>query len=225
MQAASVNLATETAVVRVLLPDGSSQATEHRARQQQQADERPQQAQQPPAAAADDGADLEAGLSPHERQLATMGTGLARMLTDAGYAATMRQQGGGSSASSKVVAAKREERLRRLRWAVCGTGPSQQGARNRARVQLSLRWQLRCQTNLSGCQECVRARRALMACAPFCLPRVQGDHAAAGGGVAAGLCLPPAPPHALAGLGGAPLAARPGLHAGARRHVGAGAAG
>ncbi|EFN57825.1 hypothetical protein CHLNCDRAFT_21268 [Chlorella variabilis] len=75
VQAASVNLATETAVVR----------------------------------------DLEAGLSPHERQLASMGASLARMLTEAGYAATMRQQGGGSSASNKVVAAKREERLRRLR--------------------------------------------------------------------------------------------------------------
>ena len=58
---------------------------------------------------------MEAGLSPHEQQLAYMGTSLARMLTDAGYAATMRQQGGGSSASSKVVAAKREERMRRLR--------------------------------------------------------------------------------------------------------------
>ncbi|KAL4434160.1 hypothetical protein ABPG75_000601 [Micractinium tetrahymenae] len=120
VQAASVNLATETAVVRVLLPDGSSlaAAAEQQALQQpQQADGRQQQAQQPPAAAAAAAgeADLEAGLSPHERQLAAMGAGLARMLTDAGYAATMRQQGGGSSASSKVVAAKREERLRRLR--------------------------------------------------------------------------------------------------------------
>ncbi|KAL4430152.1 hypothetical protein ABPG77_004934 [Micractinium sp. CCAP 211/92] len=115
VQAASVNLATETAVVRVLLPDGGPQAAGQR-QQQQQADERSQQAQQQPAAAAaDEAQDLEAGLSPHERQLEVMGTGLARMLTDAGYAATMRQQGGGSSASSKVVAAKREERLRRLR--------------------------------------------------------------------------------------------------------------
>lgn len=126
MQAASVNLATETAVVRVLLPDGGPQAAGQR-QQQQQADERSQQAQQQPAAAAaDEAQDLEAGLSPHERQLEVMGTGLARMLTDAGYAATMRQQGGGSSASSKVVAAKREERLRRLRWVARGSGWRQQ---------------------------------------------------------------------------------------------------
>lgn len=113
VQAASVNLATETAVVRVRLPpDGAPSPAA------------------PPAAAPGTavasaagaskgesaGSDLEAGLAPHELQLASMGTGLARMLTDAGYAATMRPQGGGSSASGKVVQAKREERLRRLRW-------------------------------------------------------------------------------------------------------------
>lgn len=107
---ASVNLATETAVVRVRLPpqagggDGATLASP---------------AAEPAAAAAAaeaaEGGDLEAGLPPHERQLARMGTGLARMLTDAGYAATMRAQGGGSSASNKVVSAKREERLQRLR--------------------------------------------------------------------------------------------------------------
>jgi len=109
VQAASVNLATETAVVRVVLPEGSG--TDAAASAAGLA------AAAAAAAAEVADADLEAGLSPHDRQLATMGTGLARMLTDAGYAATMRQQGGGSSASSKVVQAKREERMRRLRWA------------------------------------------------------------------------------------------------------------
>lgn len=102
VQAASVNLATETAVVRVLLPEpGVSAST----------------ATDGAAAAAAAAADLEAGLllPSHEGQLESMGVGLARMLTDAGYAATMRQQGGGSSAAGKVVQAKREERLRRLK--------------------------------------------------------------------------------------------------------------
>lgn len=117
VQAASVNLATETAVVRVVLPSGGDAAPAA-------AEEVGQKAAQAAPAAPENGAaaaaaaaasDLEAGLSPHERHLASMGASLARMLTDAGYAATMRQQGGGSSASGKVVAAKREERMRRLR--------------------------------------------------------------------------------------------------------------
>ena len=49
-----------------------------------------------------------------------MCTNRAGMLTEAGYAATMRQHGGGGSASGKVVAAKREERMRRLRWVLAG---------------------------------------------------------------------------------------------------------
>lgn len=132
MNSASVNLATETAVVRVLLPpEPSSRAPV------------PAAAATVAAAAAADGApaaeeavDLESGLALHQRQLATMGANLARMLTDAGYAATMRPQGGGSSASSKVVAAKREERLQRLRWACLEVEAGESGVvwRN-ARVQ------------------------------------------------------------------------------------------
>ena len=121
MRGASVNLATETAVVRVLLPpasadNGSSSAVPAPAAAAEAVAAAPAAAAAE-AAAAEDGPDLEAGLSPHDRQLANMGASLARMLTNAGYAATMREQGGGSSASSKVVAAKREERMRRLR---CG---------------------------------------------------------------------------------------------------------
>ena len=121
MRGASVNLATETAVVRVLLPpasadNGSSSAVPAPAAAAEAVAAAPAAAAEE-AAAAEDGPDLEAGLSPHDRQLANMGASLARMLTNAGYAATMREQGGGSSASSKVVAAKREERMRRLR---CG---------------------------------------------------------------------------------------------------------
>lgn len=230
MQAASVNLATETAVVRVLLPDASPpSAAAQQSQQQQQAGGQLQQAQQPPAAAAADAsdADLEAGLSPHERQLEAMGTGLARMLTDAGYAATMRQQGGGSSASSKVVAAKREERMRRLRWAAHGWlrpgGVQSNGSKqwvHRPPVQ-----QL--------CRPPGRTRALHLAltigvghlCALPRLQRAQGDHAAAGSGVAPCLCLPAAPPHSLAGLRGAALAAPAGLNTGACRHVSAGAAG
>ena len=124
---ASVNLATETAVVRVRLPaegdaaaggaaggDGASAAAPA---VEASAAAAAGGAAQAAAVAAAEGLDLEAGLSPHERQLASMGAGLARMLTDAGYAATVRAQGGGSSASSKVVAAKRQERMQRLRCA------------------------------------------------------------------------------------------------------------
>ncbi|PSC75437.1 copper-transporting ATPase chloroplastic [Micractinium conductrix] len=115
VRGASVNLATETAVVRVLLldeADGGSSSGDAAAAAAA-ADSAAGAADGAAGAAAE--ADLEAGLSPHERQLAAMGAGLAHMLTDAGYAATMRQQGGGSSASGKVVQAKREERMRRLR--------------------------------------------------------------------------------------------------------------
>jgi Cu2+-exporting ATPase len=120
VQAASVNLATETAVVRVLLPasDGPHAAAQSAGGG----------AVVPPAQGAAGGGDgtaavgehelagdVEAGLSPHARQLASTGASLARMLTEAGYAASMRQQGGGSSAAGKAVAAKREERQRRLR--------------------------------------------------------------------------------------------------------------
>lgn len=122
VRGASVNLATETAVVRVLLldeADGGSSSGDAAAAAAA-ADSAAGAADGAAGAAAE--ADLEAGLSPHERQLAAMGAGLAHMLTDAGYAATMRQQGGGSSASGKVVQAKREERMRRLRW-----GRKQQG--------------------------------------------------------------------------------------------------
>ena len=115
VRAASVNLATETAVVRVLLPESSAAPVAPAAPAAALA----AGAAAAPAAgaAAEEGPDLdlEAGVSPHDRQLASMGTSLAQMLTNAGYAATMREQGGGSSASSKVVAAKREERMRRLR--------------------------------------------------------------------------------------------------------------
>ena len=211
VQAASVNLATETAVVRVVLPSGSNGSAAAAAAG---AGERaaPAAAAAAAAAAPEDGAaaaadgdgdagagsDLEAGLSPHDRHLASMGASLARMLTDAGYAATMRQQGGGSSASGKVVAAKREERMRRLRW-VAG----------RMR-ECSIAWQ-------------VLAEHAplLMLMAPAGL---QGDHPPAGRGLAAGLCLSAAPPDALAGRRRALLAAPAGKHAGARLAGGTGAA-
>lgn len=131
VRGASVNLATETAVVRVLLPLAAAADSSSAAPVAAAAAAAAKAAAAAPAAepaGAEEGPDLEAGLSPHDRQLESMGVSLARMLTDAGYAATMRQQGGGSSASGKVVAAKREERMRRLRCGLLLTRGMQQRA-------------------------------------------------------------------------------------------------
>eukprot|EP00887_Chlorella_sp_A99_P000769 scaffold5.g769.t1 len=141
VQQASVNLATETAMVRVVLPPPPL----------------PPAGAAPPATGARGGAtgggsngspasvawpaagavgataaaavaaaavDMEQGWappprpapgqSPHSQQLTELGTALASLLTAAGYAATPRDPDASTSAAAKVAAAKRAERLERL---------------------------------------------------------------------------------------------------------------
>jgi Cu2+-exporting ATPase len=115
---ASVNLATETAVVRVVLPPEASLAASP-------APPPPPGAASAPAlpGAAAGGAldaddvdlDVEAGVPSERRLLAALGAQLAALLTAKGYAATLRPPGAGSGAAAKVLAAKRAERVARLR--------------------------------------------------------------------------------------------------------------
>lgn len=101
---ASVNLATETAVIVVSMPEATSPAAVSAA---------------PPAglpAVPDgDGFDLEVGVPLHEQRVVAMGTDLAKLLTNKGYAASFRPRDAGTSASAKVVEAKHAERMNRLR--------------------------------------------------------------------------------------------------------------
>ena len=107
VQAASVNLATETAVVRVIVPQGE-QLYESLSGSDRSSDENTQ---------VEIERDLELGNDPHEGWLASLASRLAQILTDKGYAATVRPADAGSGASAKVVASKRALRLSRLREA------------------------------------------------------------------------------------------------------------
>lgn len=99
---ASVNLATETAVVKVIIPEA--------------------------LLSGNIGADLEMGNGEKETEtdegngdysnaLQQLGQQLASLLSEKGYTAKIRPLGSGTGAASKVVQAKREERMRRLKEA------------------------------------------------------------------------------------------------------------
>jgi len=92
---ASVNIATETAMVKVRLP--------------------------PPAVDVELGQgknSIPPSLSkPNQSPLALLGTSLATMLTNHGYAAAARPLDSYGSASGKIAASKREERIRKLKEA------------------------------------------------------------------------------------------------------------
>lgn len=102
VQAASVNLATETAMVRVLLPalapGGPALETSSRGGAAKEAT----------LAAVGGAEDVELGLpreqqsSAHQQQLAALGTQLAAILTAAGYAASMRDPNASTAAAAKV---------------------------------------------------------------------------------------------------------------------------
>lgn len=120
VNAASVNLATETAVVRVLVPQAEAAAPGATPSANLAG------AAAPPAASNGDILDLEAAsgastwspssdMHGHVTRLEALGQRLAELLTQKGYAAAVRPIDGGSNAAGKVVQAKREERLRRIR--------------------------------------------------------------------------------------------------------------
>jgi cation transport ATPase len=140
---ASVNLATETAVVRVRVPPlGATPPPPPQQQGQGQGQGQqgggkceavaphiplPGAAWAAPAPALEgEGGDLEAGSaapSPAatlpafpsvDDWLRSLGDSLAAMLTQHGYAATMRPREGSSGAANAVLKAKREERVRRL---------------------------------------------------------------------------------------------------------------
>jgi Cu+-exporting ATPase len=89
VRTASVNLATETAVVRIVLGTGPQSPTDH---------------------------DLEAGAlnGNDETQRSAVAQRLAHLLTAKGFTTSVRADGAGTSASARVVAEKRELRRRRL---------------------------------------------------------------------------------------------------------------
>lgn len=109
VQAASVNLATETAVVRVIVPQGEALYESLSSSSDRSSDELSQEAQpeQP--------LDVEQGIDPQKGWLASLASRLAQILTEKGYAATVRPADAGSGASAKVVEAKRAQRLARLK--------------------------------------------------------------------------------------------------------------
>jgi Cu2+-exporting ATPase len=121
VKAASVNLATETAVVRVMVPQTSSSNTA--AASVESLDKDTSLASVTAAAAAAttavDFPDVEIGTDPrvdlHEGRIAFLASTLAQILTEKGYAATVRPSDAGSGASAKVVEAKRAQRLKKLR--------------------------------------------------------------------------------------------------------------
>jgi len=101
---ASVNLATETAVVKIKIPSDPSYGYE----------------------VSPESVDLENGLnddqlsdgkSPYDLLLRRMGEQLAFLLSEKGYNSRFRPSTEGTGAASKVVQAKRKERLRRLKQA------------------------------------------------------------------------------------------------------------
>jgi Cu+-exporting ATPase len=85
---ASVNLPTETAVVRVVIDERQASA---------------------------DGDVEEGSLGSHSHVLKSIGENLASLLSDKGYEAKFRPFGTETSAAAKVVRAKREERIKKLR--------------------------------------------------------------------------------------------------------------
>jgi len=124
VKAASVNLATETAVVRVMLPRTSLASTAAPFRSIDTATASTAAAASVNAAASAATAaveltDVELGtassVDPHEGRLDFLATTLAQILTEKGYAASVRPSDAGSGASAKVVEAKRAQRLKRLR--------------------------------------------------------------------------------------------------------------
>jgi Cu+-exporting ATPase len=121
VRAASVNLATETAVVRVILPQlpqSSSSLSENTSSSTVTTATATTAASTATAGIEANIPDIEQGLSPmdpHEGALVSLATTLAQILTEKGYAATVRPSDAGSGASAKVVEAKRAQRLKRLR--------------------------------------------------------------------------------------------------------------
>lgn len=115
VKAASVNLATETAVVRVMLPRASPSST---AAPVESTTTAFGTAASSAAITATELIDIELGrassVDPHEDRLASLATALAQILTEKGYAATVRPSDAGSGASAKVVEAKRAQRVKRL---------------------------------------------------------------------------------------------------------------
>lgn len=101
---ASVNLATETAVVKIKIPSDPSYGYD----------------------VSPEPVDLENGLNddqlsdgetPHDLLLRRLGEQLAFLLSEKGYKSRFRPSAEGTGAASKVVQAKRRERLRRLKQA------------------------------------------------------------------------------------------------------------
>jgi len=117
---ASVNIATETAMVKVRLPPPIVAVAVHSV---------VQSAVHPVSLVADDGTavDIESGQGKNfipaslsksnQSPLALLGTSLATMLTNHGYAAAARPLDSYGSASGKIAASKREERIRKLKEA------------------------------------------------------------------------------------------------------------
>lgn len=87
VKTASVNLATETAVVRIVLVTGPQSQTDH---------------------------DIEVGGDNDDTQRSAVAQRLAHLLTAKGFTTSVRADGAGTSASARVVAEKRELRRRRL---------------------------------------------------------------------------------------------------------------
>jgi Cu+-exporting ATPase len=112
VRAASVNLATETAVVRVIIPQSSSSTYENSASPATTASVT---AASTASSSSSSAVDIELGVDHHEGALVSLATALAQILTEKGYAATVRPSDAGSGASAKVVEAKRAQRLKRLR--------------------------------------------------------------------------------------------------------------
>lgn len=96
---ASVNLPTETAVVRVVV--GAQGIHDDHAYHGDHQEE--------------GGGDLEANIPAYSAALQRIGERLASLLSDKGYEAKFRPFGAETSAATKVVQAKREERIRKLR--------------------------------------------------------------------------------------------------------------
>ena len=94
---ASVNLPTETAVVRVIV-GAQGVHDDHKYRGDHEG-----------------GGDLEANIPAYSAALQRIGERLALLLSDKGYEAKFRPFGAETSAATKVVQAKREERIRKLR--------------------------------------------------------------------------------------------------------------